>query len=608
MFLDRLGDAITNWRRAGNRILVTSRPYALERQKRAGLGLPHAPILGLSPTLQILLVRRWFVRLKESPDLGMETAQAMIDHLHGESALDELAANPLLLTSMCVIYDQGKRLPHDKYLLYSRIVDTVLHNRFPAPEEVMPVRGRLAAVALGMHTGKGLQQEREAPEATATEGEIDRLLESYQELDGRTDKGLGDTVRAREGLLSQSGLLVSSGDGNASFYHPSFQEFLAAERLFVVQGREKKGFVELFLSRGETPGWRNTLSFLFGCVIDSLKSPHLGIDWLGDLIRHVELPAWDPSRRGQEDGIWNLAIVLGDCMRIARGRGAAAPDALDGFFERCLLEAIKQEIAITQRHTLAITLGHLGDPRIERDLRVGSRPKEHRGYVKIPAGRYLFGGEKKPFATSKPYWLSRYPVTQSQFALFIREGGYSRQEFWSQNGWRWLQKTGNTKPRHARDPDLNAPNQPVVGVSFWEAEAFSRWAGGRLPTEREWEAAARGPSGREYSWDGPWEDGICNSRETELHKPSAVGIFPRSRSVEFGVEDMVGNVWEWCHDIVEAPGRVIRGGCWFSLAKFCRPAYRYRVVPDSRTGLLGFRVAAVPSRKSSKKGKVKKKP
>ena len=261
--------------------------------------------------------------------------------------------------------------------------------------------------------------------------------------------------------------------------------------------------------------------------------------------------------------------------------------------ERLVLQAIEQRIPIKDRHKLAVELGQLGDPRIAVDLRVGTTPDGHRGYVMIPAGSYRVGYEKRAFTIREPFWLGRYPVTNSQYALFINDGGYSRQEFWSKDGWRWVQKEGITAPAYWPDPKFNAPNQPVVGVSWWEAEAFCRWAGGRLPTADESEAASRGPEGLDYPWGDKWEGGICNSHGAGLESTSAVGIFPRSKSVPFELEDAAGNVWEWCAD-GDATRRVSRGGSWASDAGGCRSAYRSAVEPAYRDDVLGFRVAAVP--------------
>lgn len=83
-------------------------------------------------------------------------------------------------------------------------------------------------------------------------------------------------------------------------------------------------------------------------------------------------------------------------------------------------------------------------------------------------------------------------MTNSQFAAFVMEGGYEHFRFWLDEGWKWRRQSGVNEPKLWRNAKWNNPNLPVVRVSFWEAEAFCRWAGGRLPTEREWEAAARG--------------------------------------------------------------------------------------------------------------------
>jgi hypothetical protein len=330
--------------------------------------------------------------------------------------------------------------------------------------------------------------------------------------------------------------------------------------------------------------------------MDSKFSPHKGVELLQRVSSWLEsrLSAADPAKHGWGSGFWNQAIVLRECLEIPLGRQATFPEDLSNIFRGLAIQAIDQEIAVKDRHALAVTLGWLGDSRIVDDLRAHGNPEEHKGYVRISAGRYRYGKENQPLSIKAPFWLTRYPMTHSQFALFVDTGGYRKQEFWSKNGWSWLKKEKIDKPEYWRHPDYCAPNQPVAGVSFWEAEAFATWAGGSLPTEEQWEAAARGPEGYEYPWGGNWEDGICNSFEAGLKTTSAVGIFPRSRSKPFELEDMAGNVWEWC-DSKEASFRVFRGGCWGSVAWLCRAAFRSRNVPQYRDFSLGFRVALVPS-------------
>ena len=119
-------------------------------------------------------------------------------------------------------------------------------------------------------------------------------------------------------------------------------------------------------------------------------------------------------------------------------------------------------------------------------------------------------------------------MTNQQFAAFIAAGGYGDRQWWSNEGRTWLRRGKAAEPLYWHDRRRNAPNQPVVGVSFWEAEAFCAWAGGRLPTEEEWEAAARGPKGLVYPWGDVWQDDICNTHEAGLGVTSAVGLFPRA--------------------------------------------------------------------------------
>jgi formylglycine-generating enzyme required for sulfatase activity len=199
----------------------------------------------------------------------------------------------------------------------------------------------------------------------------------------------------------------------------------------------------------------------------------------------------------------------------------------------------------------------------------------------------------------QPFLLSRYPVTNSQYRAFVEDGGYRNCHWWSATGWEWLQQKGVTEPAYWTNHRWNGPNQPVIGVSFWEAEACCRWAGGRLPTEHEWEAAARGPDGCEYPWCGEWEDSICNSDAAGLGVISAVGLFPRSRRKALGIEDLTGNVLEWC-DRKEGEGggapRVLRCGAFLGGSRDLRSSGRDGGDPEFRVRVIGFRCVLAPHR------------
>ena len=248
---------------------------------------------------------------------------------------------------------------------------------------------------------------------------------------------------------------------------------------------------------------------------------------------------------------------MADCLDIALAKGCKLPDDKLERFRQLCLAAIEQEIALEPRQALGLALGRVGDPRI-------IDPRDPAGYVRIPSGRYPF--QDGWIEIEEGFALSRYPVTNSQFDRFIQDGGYQSRAHWSPKGWKWLQKAQVSEPFFYHDRLYDAPNQPVVGVSWWEA-------------------AARGSKAREYPWDGPWEDGICNTWESRLGTTSPVGLFPRSRQADFGLEDLAGNVWEWV-----SGERLLRGGSWGDGARIARAAFRYDRHPDFRSDLIGFRV------------------
>ncbi len=522
-----------DWSKRGlhNRLLVTSRPYGLEPDQIRALeraGVAEAKLDPLPNVLQDLLTMRWFVALPKTR-----------------------AANPLLLTAICVIYSEGKQLPKDIHDLYHRIVKTALHSRYSRDRKVIEwVRARLAAVALGMHTGEPHDPNRSAPQPVIAFAELDHILKSYMKLNPESESEFRDQIEAREDLLSHSGLLSPSANEKARFFHLSFQEFLATEQLAKLHdGKEK--LLAVFRQRAEQANWRPTLKFLFARRVAS-PGWQAGKLLLEKMLAAIDLANVAPSR--------GLLLTIADALAILRDQKLELQEDLLDRFRAVCLSAIAQEIEVKSRAELARMLGRIGDRRVAKDVRVPA------AFVEVPARTYRVGDQKlaEEYASvlpnaalpdetktfEQPFRLSKYPVTNEQFELFVKAKGYDTENLWHPDGWKWRLENRIVEPALWQDAKWKGETQPVVGVSWWEAYAFCTWASRecaagqiRLPTEREWEAAARGGDDRAYPWKGEWSDGICNSHEADLKMTSPVGIFPRSTAV-CGAEDMARHVFD----------------------------------------------------------------
>ncbi len=184
----------------------------------------------------------------------------------------------------------------------------------------------------------------------------------------------------------------------------------------------------------------------------------------------------------------------------------------------------------------------------------------------IPGGPFLMGSppeEGNPDEhPQRIVWLpdfaiDRFPVTNRDFSAFIEDGGYQRRELWDPEGWLWAHWGGHRAPFWwwgdpengevpiPAGPDF--PDHPVIGVTWYEAAAYARWAGKRLPTEAEWEKAARGTDGRRYPWGNIFDPRCANTREGGSGTLEPVGARPAGAS-PYGVMDMAGNCFEWCLD------------------------------------------------------------
>jgi formylglycine-generating enzyme required for sulfatase activity len=584
-FLSGLADALPHWTAAGNRVLLTSRPYGIEDAARRNLGLAQAELSALPRELQDVFICRWYAAANVGG--GIDKARGLIAHLDGRPDLDELRPNPMLLTALCVKYDEDLRLPGDLYRLYTAVTDQVLYKRFHTEPERDLARLRLAAVALAMHTGSE-RHPRTTPAAEISFDEVDDALTELARTDRTSEQGSRDAAERREDLLSRSGLLLPRPNRRAAFFHLSFQEFLTAVRLQRAMDNER-GVVA---QRMRAPEWRRTLRFLF-CAVADQASPERALAEYAVLLKEL-----DPEHLAKDP---HPALLLAKCLEVGHARGWTLDDFAQPFRRAC--EDALTFVEPPVRSELWRVLGRIGlDDRPGIGVREGV---PEIAWVAVPAGPFRYGPDQE-ILTLPSYQIARYPITNAQFQSFVEDGGYECGEWWQ---WpKWRQPLGPAA--------FPQPNHPRERVSWFDAMAFCAWlearlrsrralADGqhiRLPTEREWEKAARGDDGRAYPWSGRFESGRANVDETFanggpyfLGQTSPVGIYPQGSS-PFGVDDLAGNVWEWCLDTFEAGAtsddapRVVRGGSWDLLPDHARTSDRLDVDPVDRNYYIGFRV------------------
>ncbi len=216
--------------------------------------------------------------------------------------------------------------------------------------------------------------------------------------------------------------------------------------------------------------------------------------------------------------------------------------------------------------------------------------------IEIPAGSFIMGSdtgdpdEAPAHEVDLPaFEIDRFEVTNADFAQFVEATGYQTD----------AEKEGRSK--NWRDDAEGKDNHPVVRVSWNDAVAYCEWLGKRLPTEAEWEKAARGTDGRTYPWGDEWDPSKANVKETGLRGTAAVGSFGTGAS-PYGVEDMAGNAWEWTADWYEPyPGstydseyfgqkfKVVRGGGWFEMDDAVRTTNRDLTSVTASNDDMGFR-------------------
>jgi iron(II)-dependent oxidoreductase len=339
----------------------------------------------------------------------------------------------------------------------------------------------------------------------------------------------------------------------------------------------------------------------------------------------------------RKDADLYLDAVRGAVVETLREAGAVGEGPLlrDGFVYHMILQHEAQH-----NETMLQTLQLLKDRSYKPEAAI-EPPKTTNvtdgGMVSVPAGPFVMGTDDWSWALDNErgahevldlpgFYIDETPVTNAAYLEFVESGGYEREELWDPAGWRHIRAEGITAPKHWYQPEPHSwwtqmfgfdgpvqPELPVVHVGWYEADAYARWAGKRLPTEAEWEKAASWDpetgSKRLFAWgDEPWTPEKANLDQL-AYSTSQVGAYPGGASA-YGALDMIGNVWEWtASDLTPYPGfrafpyreyteiffgpdyKVLRGGSWATRPCAIRNTFRNWDYPIRRQLFAGFRCA-----------------
>ena len=535
---------------------------------------------------------------------ALAQTRQLLDAIENNDRVAELAINPLMLTVIALIHRDRVKLPDRRAELYQEAVDVLLGKWDEArgvqeslilndgPFDLSDRRLVLQQVALTMHE-QAIKEIDAEPLRDLLRRQLGDAVPDGRELEAAVTRFL-------HVIQERTGLLIARAEGTFAFSHLTFQEYLAA---LAIAGRDD--YWDYALRRRADPWWREVILLAAGHLSTQSKEKTTR------LIRAIA------DARTEPEPYHNLVLaaeclrdaganrILGDLEADLRGRlqrelETRAGRGLLGAARTLFTRGMSPEQAARRRIAAAEALAKIGGNQF------WTRPHGEPEWVAIPQGAFTMGEGDEAHSVQLPdYAISRVPITNAQYELFVQATGQESPKYWN----------GKRPPR-------GKEGHPVVGASWHDALAYCRWLGkatGKpigLPSEAEWEKAARGAQdGRAYPWGDDCDPVRCNTRESGFGTTTPVGIFVNGAS-PYGCLDMAGNVWErtrslWGTDWEKpefgypyAPQdarrealdagddlhRVVRGGSWGSHRDLARCACRFWDHPGGRYDGLGFRV------------------
>jgi len=617
------------------RFLVTARPYAYAQPSNRLPGFPVLELVSFDEDQRNAFIAGWYRAMQSYIGMSQSNADYKAQSLQTAAQrpeLVELASRPLLLTLMATLHTSRGTLPKDRAKLYDDSVELLLgswqrrrlergqEGQIVAEEAMMQVldsdlgsiRKLMEQLAFTVHERQRTEGGKNV--ANITEGEV---LAAFRPLLD-DEKSPFKSKALLDYLDTQAGLLIARAErGPYAFPHRSFQEYLAASHLC-----RRSGFPKRFreLAEQDALWWREVFLLGVGAA---------GEGNLADMINAL-VPRDADKVALPSDSHWRLSVLAGLALGEQNVKDKLSQDeALQAVYERVQAWLVRfmseGRLQAVERAEAGTVLGQLGDPRFDPALwHLPAEPLL--GFRPITAGVFTMGSDKSkddmaresespPHSLELPgFFMARWPVTVAQFAAFVQFSSYAPQS-------RSLQ--GN-------------PNHPVVYVNWQGAIAYCQWLNERLkaiapqrltqlksgepdqneavfwqglaegtlhvtlPSEAEWEYAARGSDGCRYPWGNEPNPQKANYDDTGINETSAVGCFPAGVS-PFGIEDLSGNVWEWTRSVYEGypypeqgTKRQQREDLKAEGRRVLRCAARNGYDPGSRNGDLGFRVVVSP--------------
>ncbi len=581
-------------------LVLTCRVRAFDTPLRDDLGWPVETLAPFTLGQIRHFIPAWYHELVQcgqiAPAQAERMSQLLIDTIVASPKMRAMAETPLLLTMMAlVLYNKGE-LPRDRPQLYERMLELLLGQwdklrdgqslaeAIGVPdwgsERIRPLLDQLSFQAHRDTTsadGRGRLARRAVRDA----------LEHFLIQAGmRDDQAAAASVRCLDYFNQRSGLLVPDGAQDSyTFAHLTLQEHCAGRALVL-----DPDAAALILRHRADDRWREPI--LLGLGVAQQTNPALLDRVLSDLIDPDEARQSKPVARRQRDLIFAAEIGVDRDWGYLRTQRVNVDrlqrDLRHGLAD--LLADTAQPLPVAERVRAGFLLGDLGDARVpvtlddwRREL-AKTQAGDTSGYLcRIDARAYTIGSaDDDPDANDDeqpqhsvtfdaPFWIARYPVTNAQWQA-------------------WVEQAGGQPSYYADNADFNRPNQPATGVTWNMCNTFCAWLSEqtgmmvRLPTEQEWEAAARGGDSRRYPWGDDWiadRAATAEDLETRGSRYSVpVGCYPAG-AAPCGALDMAGNAWEWTASGWQSyPGaakpftddglRVLRGGYWSDSRKRVR--------------------------------------